>query len=120
MNYRVISTYIAFLLICCSALLQGCSIPARLSAVPQNAVTEAEIPGMPGIRYMASGDMKQFVADARRSLASEISHRAKTGQAGMLPPANLLAISGGGVTARTVQDCCAVGPQPVAGPNSNW
>lgn len=80
-------------------LLQGCSIPGRLPAVPQDQTVHAEIPGMPGIRYILGGGditMKQFMLDAKGAMSSELAYQAKMGQQGPLPPANFLAISGGG------------------------
>lgn len=85
-----------FLLIGISVVLQGCSIPGRLPAVPQDLTAQAEIPGMPGIRYLVGGDMTQMIEDAKQSFFAEQAYRAKTGQKGALPPANFLAISGGG------------------------
>jgi predicted acylesterase/phospholipase RssA len=40
--------------------------------------------------------MTQFMVDAKGSISSELAYRAKMGQQGPLPPANYLAISGGG------------------------
>jgi len=78
-------------------LLQGCaSAPSRLPAVPQNLSSKAEIPGMPGVRYVAGGDMSGLTRDAVDSLRKEREWRAKQGLTGPLPPAVFLAISGGG------------------------
>ena len=77
-------------------LLQGCVIPTRLSAVPENAIAHAEVPGMPGIRFMTGDDTTQFKLGAQQILESELAFRAKTGQVGPLPPVDFLAISGGG------------------------
>ncbi|MGR8932970.1 MAG: patatin-like phospholipase family protein, partial [Gammaproteobacteria bacterium] len=95
-NYPKISTLVAFIVICATTLVQGCSIPGRLSAVPREQSTDAAIPGMPGIRYFVGGDLSQFIEDAKQSFYTEQAYRAKTGQTGPLPPANFLAISGGG------------------------
>jgi hypothetical protein len=44
-----------------SLLNQGCvSTPSRLSAVPSSITAQAESPGMPGVRYVAAGDMTEF------------------------------------------------------------
>jgi predicted patatin/cPLA2 family phospholipase len=40
--------------------------------------------------------MTQFMVDLKAGISSELAYRAKTGQQGPLPPANYLAISGGG------------------------
>jgi len=96
MNYRKISPLIVLLTLGLAVLLEGCSIPARLSAVPQSVTTQAEVPGMQDIRYYVGGDMKQFMQDAKHAIESEQAFRIKTGQQGALPPASFLAISGGG------------------------
>lgn len=91
-----VSTFAVFGLIALTALLQGCSIPVRLSAVPQKLTAQAEVPDMPDIRYWVGGDMTQFMQDANESIKLELAYRLKTGQTGPLPPANFLALSGGG------------------------
>jgi len=95
MKFRKITfTYLSLFL--SFAGLQGCAIPDRLPAVPQNLTEQAEIPGLKGIRYWAMGDMSEFVADAEESVKLEIAYRAASGQTRTLPPVNFLAISGGG------------------------
>jgi hypothetical protein len=96
MSYPKISTVIVFLVMGLTALLQGCSIPGRMPAVPQDMTAKAEVPGMPSIRYLSGGDMSQFLIDGKESVMLELAYRAKSGQKGPLPPANFLAISGGG------------------------
>jgi predicted acylesterase/phospholipase RssA len=96
MNHPKISAVVVFLVIGLTALLQGCSIPGRLPAVPQDMTAQAEVPGMPDIRYLVGGDMAQLILDAKNSIKRELAYRTKTGQNGPLPPANFLAISGGG------------------------
>lgn len=78
------------------AALPGCSIPTRQTAVPSALVTKAEVPGLPGVRYFIGGDMAEMAAEGLRSVQREVDYRARTGQTGPLPPANFLAISGGG------------------------
>jgi predicted acylesterase/phospholipase RssA len=90
------STPILLFTLSVALLLQGCVIPTRLSAVPENAIAHAEVPGMPGIRFMAGDDTTQFKLGAQQILESELAFRAKTGQVGPLPPVDFLAISGGG------------------------
>jgi predicted acylesterase/phospholipase RssA len=85
-----------FLLVGAAAVLQGCSIPTRQAAVPAELVTRAEVPGMPGVRYAIGGDMAEMAAEGLQSVQREMAYRASTGQQGPLPPANFLAISGGG------------------------
>jgi hypothetical protein len=80
-----------------ACLIQGCATtPQRLPAVPQELSAKAEIPGMPGVRYVAGGDMSGLTRDAVDSLRKEQAWRAKQGLTGPLPPAVYLAISGGG------------------------
>ena len=77
--------------------LQGCaSAPTRLPAVPAELTAKAEIPGMPGVRYVAGGDMSGLVRAAFESLKREQDEYAKKGHKGALPPAVYVAISGGG------------------------
>lgn len=95
MNNSKIPAVIAFLIFSLTAL-QGCSIPGRKPAVPKELTAQAEVPGMPGIRYIVGGDMTQLIKDGKQSFFSEMAYRAKTGQKDPLPPANFLAISGGG------------------------
>lgn len=96
MSYQKISTCIVLLAFNLATLLQGCALPTRLPAVPQNAVDKVEVPGMPGIRYVAAGDMTQFMLDWEQTFEAELAFRAKTGQLGPLPPVSFLALSGGG------------------------
>lgn len=99
MNYPKTSIVIVLLVMALTMSLQGCSIPGRLPAVPKEETAQAEISGMPGIRYILGGGdiaMKQFMLDAKSAISSELTYRAKMGLQGPLPPANFLAISGGG------------------------
>ena len=86
------------LLVAVAALLnQGCiSAPPRLDAVPPSLTAKAEVPGMPGIRYVAGGDMSGFFRVAIESLDREKAYLKSQGYTGPTPPANFLAISGGG------------------------
>lgn len=83
-------------ILCLALLVQGCATPVRQGAVPQALVAKAEVPGLPGVRYLVAGDMPEFLLDAQESIKSELQYRAKTGQTGPLPPAYYLALSGGG------------------------
>ena len=98
MSYQKISTCIVLLAFNLATLLQGCALPTRLPAVPQNVVDKAEVPGMPGIRYFSSGDMTQFILDWEQALSfeKELLFRAQIGQPKPLPPVSFLALSGGG------------------------
>lgn len=85
-----------FLIILFFALFAaGCSAPKRMPAVPYDIQNNAEIPGMPGVRYWSS-DSEEFLRDGLVSFQKEIEYREKEGLKGKLPPAEFLAISGGG------------------------
>ncbi|GLZ86317.1 lipoprotein [Metapseudomonas resinovorans] len=78
-------------------LLQGCTMaPIRLPAVPNDLTARAEIPGMPGVRYVGGGDMTEFTRIGIQALQREQAYLVKQGHKGPLPPAVYLAISGGG------------------------
>ena len=77
-------------------LLQACSLPERLNAVPKDIEASAEIPGMPGIRYWQAGDMERLADEGIKSFYSELELWKAAGNKGPMPPANFLAISGGG------------------------
>jgi hypothetical protein len=70
--------------------------PRRLPAVPMEMATRAVIPGIPGARYWVGVDIEAFARDVLAARQREIDDRAKNGQTGPLPPADLLAVSGGG------------------------
>jgi predicted acylesterase/phospholipase RssA len=76
---------------------QGCvSAPERLSAVPASITAKAEIPGMPGVRHVAGGDLTDLFKLTVEGQQRELAYRASQGLTGALPPAVFLAISGGG------------------------
>lgn len=78
-------------------LFQGCaSTPNRQPAVPSELTAKAEIPGMPGVRFVAGGDITELSKDALDSIRREREYRARAGITGPLPPAVFVAISGGG------------------------
>lgn len=78
-------------------LLQGCAAaPTRHPAVPSELTAKAEIPGMPGVRFVAGGDVTELAKDAMDSIRREREYRARAGITGPLPPAVYVAISGGG------------------------
>lgn len=96
MRYQKISTFIILLAFNIVILVQGCALPTRLPAVPQSLVDKAEVSGMPGIRYVAVGDMTQFTLDWEQAFEAELLFRAQIGQLKPLPPVSFLALSGGG------------------------
>jgi predicted acylesterase/phospholipase RssA len=88
----------------------------RLPAVPQELTLEAEVPGMPGVRYLVPDGLAGFLPDAQRAVAAEQAYRAKAGIGGPLPAANFLAVSGGGddgaFTAGILNGWTATGTRP--------
>ncbi len=76
--------------------LQGCGALFRLNAVPVAQTMKAEVPGMPGVRYWVDRDITPLINDSMAALQRERDTLAKQSQTGELPPANFLAISGGG------------------------
>jgi predicted acylesterase/phospholipase RssA len=74
--------------------LAACSAPARLPAVPAELRDQAEVAGMPGVRLKA--DMSMLLPDLQASIQRERDALAAAGHTGPLPPANYLALSGGG------------------------
>ena len=73
----------------------GCATPHRLPAVPVAQVTSAS-PVSDKVRFLVSRETDTFAAEANSSLAKEKQWLASQGRTGPLPPANFLAISGGG------------------------
>ena len=71
-------------------------LPRRLPAVPWDLTTRAVIPGIPGARYLVGVDIEPFVQDVLAARQREIEYLAQAGHTGPLPPADLLALSGGG------------------------
>jgi predicted acylesterase/phospholipase RssA len=82
-------------LLCTTAGLGGWYPSDRLPAVPQELQAQAEVVGLPGVRY-TEASMPDFLRDAEASARRELEQRAKAGETGPLPPAHFLAISGGG------------------------
>lgn len=77
---------------------QGCSTPSRLPPEPHFHFEKAEVVGMPGIRFVTEDpvDMERFSEMAITLIEREKQTLAKAGWKSNLPPANFLAISGGG------------------------
>ena len=82
--------------IVCLPLLAACAGPTRLNAVPEARTTEATIPGIPEARFWVDRESEPFLQEALRSLEKERGVLAASGHEGRLPPANFLAVSGGG------------------------
>jgi patatin-like phospholipase len=71
-------------------------VPQRFEAVPIELTTRAVVPGIPNARYFVLSDVNSLVRDALAARQREEAYRSQSGQAGELPPLELLAISGGG------------------------
>ena len=79
-------------------LNQGCSsVPVRLPAVPSSVTARAEIPGMPGVRFVpGSTSEAEFLSVSVEGLRREQEYLTSQGHQGPAPPAIFMAISGGG------------------------
>lgn len=84
------------LLVFLTFALSGCSPPVRKAAVPQGFSDQSEVIGMPGVRYVVSPDMTMFIEDMKTSFFRELDFLGGQISFGQFPPANFLAISGGG------------------------
>jgi len=83
-------------LLCTTAGLAGCYPSDRLPAVPPDLQGQAEVVGMPGVRYTTANISSDFTKDALESVRREQEQRAEAGETGPLPPVHFLALSGGG------------------------
>jgi predicted acylesterase/phospholipase RssA len=78
-------------------MLAACGAPTRMAAVPASEEEDAiTVDGMKGIRYWGDEATPEMLRDAKDSLDRELAARKAAGERGPLPPANFLAISGGG------------------------
>ena len=84
------------LLLAAIVCLSACSLPARQPAVPQAWSEKAQVVGLPGIRYVVRTEMPEFAQDAMETFYRERAYLTRQNQADTLPPANFLALSGGG------------------------
>jgi predicted acylesterase/phospholipase RssA len=76
-------------------LAQGCSTPPRKDAVPAALTAQAQIPGLPGVRYRLT-EVEAMAREGVESVARERAYLAANGHRGPLPTAYFLAVSGGG------------------------
>ena len=74
----------------------GCSLPERLTAVPQRETTLAQIPGIPNARYFPDTQIDLMAQETLAARNREAAALAREGYRGPLPETNILAISGGG------------------------
>lgn len=108
---------LCWLVVASLLILQGCaSAPSRLPAVPSDSTAKAEIPGMPGVRYVAGIDAPGLIRAGRESFLREAEYLARQSHKGPLPPAVFVAISGGGdngaFTAGLLNAWTATGTRP--------
>jgi predicted acylesterase/phospholipase RssA len=76
-------------------LAAGCATPKRLPAEP--TALEQKAQALDGsYRFLVTRGTDDFVAEGRRAFEHEQAWRASQGLTGPLPPADMLAISGGG------------------------
>lgn len=95
MNYSAILTVALTISV---MVLQGCATPARQAAVPMGLEDQAQVPGLPDVRYRIGfgKDMAAVEQEGVESYRREQEQLAASGRSGQLPPAVFLAISGGG------------------------
>ncbi len=78
-------------------MLSACTVLPRLDAVPEGQTEEANIPGIPYARVWLDHDLTPFIGAVIRDSQRELDAlRAAGDKTDPMPPANLLAISGGG------------------------
>ena len=79
-------------------VLQACGSLPRLDAVPQALTERAVVPGIPEARYWLDSDLATFIQSVIQDDKREREALARGGKSSSdpLPPASLLAISGGG------------------------
>jgi hypothetical protein len=84
------------LLIAVLLVFTGCSLPERLTAVPQSETTLAQISGIPNARYFPDTQIDLMAQETLAARNREAATLAQEDLSGPLPEANLLAVSGGG------------------------
>ncbi len=84
-----------FLILALNAVLSACAIPERITAVPRELQDRATVLGRDDLRYWADRHTDRFISAAIRSQQRERAYLGVTDTAPM-PPADFLAISGGG------------------------
>jgi len=81
------------------AVLAGCSALPRQPAVPATETTKAVVPGLKDVRYIAGNahDIERMKLDMLELLPKKQAYLKSQGLSlDHLPPANFLALSGGG------------------------
>lgn len=77
-------------------LLSGCGTLTRKAAAPQATQERATVLGLADVRYWPDQAETNFLAAGEAALEREQALWRASGHEGALPPADLLAISGGG------------------------
>ena len=88
--------FVALLALVALSAQRSLQVPERFEAVPIELTTRAVVPGIPNARYFVLSDVNSLVRDALAARQREEAYLSQLGQAGELPPLELLAISGGG------------------------
>jgi hypothetical protein len=110
----VVWAFMAFL-----TLIQGCSTPMRLAAVPKEQEAAAVVGGMTGIRYWQKGDLAVMQEDALDAYMREAELLAAAGHKGPLPPANTSPFPAVGRMAPLAPGSWLAGPPPAPGRSSS-
>lgn len=84
------------LFVAAAILLQGCAGPARKDAVPESLTAAAQVPGLTDVRFRIGVDNEAFAREGIDSVRREQTYLKARGNRGPMPPAVMLAISGGG------------------------
>ncbi|MEI7750532.1 MAG: patatin-like phospholipase family protein [Candidatus Omnitrophota bacterium] len=87
--------FVLLITLAASGLNSGCASLKRGNGVPVSLIPQAEIPGMPGIRYRAA-NMNDLAVDSLEMTKRQRAYRQEQGLSEELPPAHFLAVSGGG------------------------
>ena len=77
-------------------LIVGCAALPRLDAVPSDEASNVTVLGLSDVRYWGDEDSPTLVREGTAAYFRELSAFRKAGKEGPLPPADFLAISGGG------------------------
>ena len=74
----------------------GCSALPRLNAVPPDKEADVTVLGLSDIRYWGDENSPTLISEGHAAYDRELAAWRRAGNAGPLPPASFLAISGGG------------------------
>jgi len=79
-----------------AGLGQGCALPTRLDAVPNEMTASATIPGIPNARFWVGDNPADLIAAAGDGARRQQAYLRSIGHTGPMPRASFLAVSGGG------------------------